>query len=578
MVVASTSTHRGNELSRGNSRKSDERRRSGDGRRDSRQGSPLSIRTHSSSPRQRSGDKFASVRRSIADLNQAIGHDRRVAAIRNACAEFDHWDDQKHNAELHFGAANVLSLVLSMTDDDDEVRMICAALEMVHRASHENVKSSFHEVGAAVVPLLLRLLERCESGNMKHADVSIMNVSKVLLYLSRVPDLRVPLARQQGMLDSLKRVATSILNGDCRILRMRILANLANCEANKAMMYEHDGLLESILKIATLDLSDSAREYASAALMDLASSSSNQVLMAQIDKVLGTLVKLAVIEDAADTREYAVTGLQNLAFAKDNRVRLVTYGQGVVLEALKKTVSTDPNDKARRRAAGALTNLACEDTAERMGCHKGLLETLAVVSTRDRNDDVQVRASLALTKVATSISCDMSCHETLLDALVVASLSANSNSVSAVLRVKARVAENRECMARHPGILDTLADIAAGDEWTTKDRDNAMRAIMHLTNENTNRIVMCNKVILDALVIGASLEGVDHEEIRDSAMVAIERLATEVSNRQFMARHDGLIVVIAKATERELKSEIRGEENSKPRLAKPLLMSLLVAM
>ncbi len=88
---------------------------------------------------------------------------------------------------------------------------------------------------------------------------------------------------------------------------------------------------------------------------------------------------------------------------------------------------------------------------------------------------------------------------------------------------------------------------------------------------------MCNKTILDALVIGASMD--DGElEIRESAIRAIERLATEFSNRAYMARHDGLLVAVAKATEREAKLQDAGAASDHAFLAKPLLMSLLVAM
>jgi hypothetical protein len=511
-------------------------------------------------------------------LHRASGHDRRIAAITNACAEFDHADELKHNVELQNGAATVLAKVLSMTDDDDEVRMICAAIEMVFRAQTKYVHVAFDKCGSIMIPLMLRLLDRGESGNMKHADVSILNITKTLLYISRVSELRVNLARHQGMLDLLRRVATSILNPDCRVARIRIVANIVNCEENKVIMLEHEGLLDSLLRIAHLDLSDSAREYAGVALMDLASAPSNQIPMAKNEKLLGTLVKMVLVEKVASTREAAITALQNLAFTKDNRSRLVAFKQGIVMEALKKALSADKNDKARRRAAGALTNLACDETAEGMGCHKGLLDTLAIVATKDESKEVQTRAAMALTKLAASITARMPCYDSLLDALVVASLSPAANSVSAVLRVKARDPENRESMARHPGILDTLADICINDGSDLKDRDNAMRAIMHLTNESTNRTAMCSKTILDALVKGASLEGQTLEEIRDSAVRAIERLATEFSNRPFMARHEGLLVAVAKATEREAQMEENGAKAEHAFLAKPLLMSLLVAM
>jgi hypothetical protein len=191
---------------------------------------------------------------------------------------------------------------------------------------------------------------------------------------------------------------------------------------------------------------------------------------------------------------------------------------------------------------------------------------------------VQTRAAMALTKLAASITIKMSCYGTLLDALVVSSLSPAANSVSAVLRVKARDPENRESMARHPGILDTLADICINTGSDLKEKDNAMRAIMHLTNESNNRKAMCNKLLLEALVKGASHEDPKMEEIRDSAVRAIERLATEFSNRAYMARHKGLLVAVAKATEREAKLEEAGAKAEHAFLAKPLLMSLLVAM
>lgn len=520
-------------------------------------------------------------KRVIEELSRAVdigGHEKRIAAITNACAEFDHADEIRHNAELQHGAATILSKILSSTDDDDEIRMVCAAIEMVFRAQMTYVHVAFDKCGTVMMPNLLRTMERAENGKMKHGDVSLLNISRTLLYLSRVSDLRTNLARNKGLLEAIKRIPTSNLNQDCRIVRIRIAANLVNCDENKPMLLENQGFSDALLRIAHLDQSDAAREYAGTALMDLASAPANQIPMAQNEKVLGTLVKIVLVEKVAQARESAITAIQNLAFTKENRTRLVHYKEGIVLEALRKALSGDKNDKARRRAAGALTNLACDETAEVMGNHKGLLDTVAVVATKDENKEVQTRAAMALTKLAASITIKMPCHNTLLDALVVASLSPAANSVSAVLRVKARDPENRESMARHPGVLDTLADICISPTADLKDKDNAMRALMHLTNESSNRKAMCNKKILEALVKSASLEAKGTEEIRDSSIRAIERLATEFSNRAYMARHEGLLVAVAKATEREAKLEESGAKAEHAFLAKPLLMSLLVAM
>lgn len=532
--------------------------------------------------------RFQGTRKLVDELNKAIGADKRQAAIATANVEFDHNDEMQHNAELYLGAANVLCLVLSMSDREDEIESICSALEMVYRAEREAIIISYQDVGSALVPLLLRLLDRCEVGRNVLAEATIEHISRILLHMTRISELRVPLANLPGMLSMLERVSTLPLSVENRVLRMRLLANLANSDGNKETIFEQSSLLESIMKVATLDKSENAREYAAAVLMDLASHPANQIEMAKIDKVLGTFVKLAIVEDKVETREYAVSGLQNLAFEKANRRQLVTYGSGVVIEALKKTTSMDANDKTRRRSAGALTNLACDETADLMGKHAGLLKTLAQVSVSDTNDDVQQRATLALTKLSNSITVKMSSWSNLLDALITASQCTVADGiVTAMFRVKTRAEENRTSMANHPRLLETLSRIVLDTQDKAspvayKDCENVTKAIAHLANDPLNHKVICNKHILSALVHGASLSSPAGAVTRDAAILAMERMAMDHSNRPMMARYPGMLVSIAKATEREMNEELNGVPKSsasgQPRLAKPLLMSLLVAM
>lgn len=631
--------------------------------------------------------------------------DKRIIALTNACAEFDHLDYSRHNMELQQGAAAVLckvfALILDQADAnwndaqkfnnrnganysvdsstitsseendsyDDALRMIATALEMVFRGQPTYVQSAYNKCGSneqdevsaiepsptGLLPLLLRLLDRAEglrnNYRMKkhNADVTLVNTTKVLLYLSRVPELRIHLAKQTALLDNLSRVANKdVFSGainsninsptaEARVTRVRIITNLVNQEENKSLILTHrlsDGnyqsnntasrkegeLLSAILRIAHLDPNERAREYAGVALMDLASAPANQIPMTRNEQLLGTLVKMILLEKNPGTRESAITALQNLAFTKENRIRLVSFKHGIILEALIRALSNtnkDFNEKSRRRSAGALTNLACDESAGLMGRHRGLLQTLAIVSTKDESPEVQTRSAMALTKLASSITVRMetsknldsesqkqqhdqenadgasdstNVYSTLLDALVVASLSSVSNSVSAVLRVKARDPENRYLMAKHPGILDTLVDMCMYDTDgrmtragknihvntdcdggkssyainIIKDRDNATRALMHLTNESKNRSIMCTPSVLNALVRGAFVtdEEIQREEqqkqlqdVRDSAIRGIERLATEFSNRHKMAHHNGMIVAIARATEREAKLE-----------------------
>jgi hypothetical protein len=516
----------------------------------------------------------------IIELIRAQGARRRIEAITNACEIFDHYDEARHNIELYQGAAQALGKMLDHPQPDDALRMICSALEMVFRASTRTVQQSYGKCGSSLLTNLLLLLDRCERGDVKHAHISILNITRILLYLSKCPDLRYSLCRNQDLLDCFTRavLTNDQLTNECRALRMRILANLAAGDKNKVLLYEQIGLLYNVLRIANMDTSDLARQHAAIVLQELAACTFLHVSMASNDQLLGTLVKLALKEKSMQTRESSISALQTLAFTKENRLRLVEYKDGVVLEALRVAVSTDTDDKVRRRAAGALTNLACEDTAEAMGNRKGLLGALAIVATKDSSIDVQTRASLALTKIGSSINSSMDCFETLLDSLVVASLSTTSNSVSAVLRVKAREPQNRECMAKHSCVLDTLADICVSPSAAIADRDNAMRTLKHLVNDSRNRIVMCNKTILDALVIGSNFEEPRLMEAREAAIITLERLATEPSNRPRMARHAGLLVAVSRAVEREAKWAEAHIESEHGYLAKPLLMSLLLAM
>lgn len=502
---------------------------------------------------------------------------KRHIKLTQAVHEFDHWDDARHGAELLFGAANVLSMALTLAKNDDELRMVCASLEMVFRASQKQVSDAYDAIQVSIVPWLLGVTTKAEEGKLKYASDIILDIAKIFFYWSRIPKLRMSLARHPGMVEMLTRVST-LANPDAKEVRMSLISNLANADENKALLVQTNGFLESILRTAVIDATEKVKESASSTLMDLASCPDNQVEMANSDRVLATLVKLAVTETISETREAAISGLQNLAFCYSVRLRLITFSNGVVLDALRKTLSADANVKARRRAAGALTNLACEETAECMGNHKGLLEALAVVASKDENSDVQGRAAMALAKISSGITCHMPCYKSLIDALVVASLSNAATSVSHVLRVKAREPENRASMARHAGVIDTLCDICVSSENTLKDRENAMRALMHLTNEDTNREIMCQKTVLDALMVGANSDGTKWTAFFESAIVALERLATEPKNRPMMARVPGMLVTIAKVTEKERLLEDAGAEATHERLAKPLLMSLLLAL
>ncbi|GAX29345.1 hypothetical protein FisN_16Hh220 [Fistulifera solaris] len=453
----------------------------------------------------KSKDHSRKLRKVVEDLVRSQGYDRRIAAISTACEMFDHNDEGIHNLELEQGAAHALSKLLAMAASDDEIRMICSALEMVFRGSSKCVHAAYERLPANLLVLLLRLLSRCETGSMANAAVSILNIWRILTYLGRCSQLRATLCRLKGIGAALASEST-LSQPECRVLRMRFIANIANCDDNKEIVFDSKEIVGSTLRALNYDSSDQVRHYAAVTLAELASSAENQKRMVEDDALLATLVKTIFVEEVISTRESAITAIQNLSYAKENRLRIVSFRESIVLEALKQTLLSSSSDsKTMRRAAGALTNLASEETCEIIGNHKGLLNTLAIVSYKDFNSEVQSRAALALTKIANGILFHMECREALLNALVVASLSKTQNNVAAVLRVKAREPENREVLMNHPGVLDTLCDMCVSDAVAKSDRENAVRAIMHLVNEDNSRRPMCTRAILDALTTCANL-------------------------------------------------------------------------
>jgi hypothetical protein len=503
--------------------------------------------------------------------------------------------------------------------------------------------------------------------------------SELRLMLGRQERLLELLARMNVVSTTSPATPSDLPCLECRLCRIQTLSNIANAatEETKRALFHQEGLLETILRLGHFDSEPTIRLCAAQILVELSSGlppsgpaidptksfdakspRSIPMELARNATVLGTLVKMTWLEwSHPEIMEAAVTTLQNLAYWHENRSALVQFRHGIVLEALKQALVMESGDtttessresgverkvmggahlhaircKVRRRAAGALVNLVNNETIVSMGRHKGLLATLAMVCSdsgcgsinvgqlTDENnvllDDVQQRACVALTKMASYISVHMDCHSDLLDALVVASLggrrnanpaasrrsqmTATAHGISAVLRVKARLVENRRVMARHSGILDTLCDFCLSEEPSTTtsfnaDRDNAIRALMHLVNDDTNRSVLCqNEKVLNAIVhIAASARyepesiSPDHRssscesEAHVSAIRALERLATLSSNRPIMAQHPGLLVAVAKAVEWEaiLQECTNDGMTSSLYLAKPLLLTLLLAM
>lgn len=135
----------------------------------------------------------------LAELHRASesnSHERRLAAITSACADFDHADTPRHNRELQNGVARILAKFLATEEGDDGTQKGCAALEMVFRAQPTYAHVAFDKCGSLLIPTLMKILEKAEAKQMKYAGESNNQraperLEQCLLTTSRVLQIRL---------------------------------------------------------------------------------------------------------------------------------------------------------------------------------------------------------------------------------------------------------------------------------------------------------------------------------------------------------------------------------------------------
>lgn len=303
---------------------------------------------------------------------------------------------------------------------------------------------------------------------------------------------------------------SSISNAEIqmRIDAIATVVNLACAEENKSKLLYHPGLLDAVMCIAEEDFIDEAREHASIVIMNLALEESNKVYMANQDALLHAAIKL-LNDNVTNTRRYASAIILSLACAPDNTLRIATFCEGKILSALAMTLLDEQIEEIRINVAETLFNLArcstTSDTIEMMGEHMDVLPALSTSVLSDYSADVRAYSARTLEWLAADIHYDSKCHEELLTALTEASMWTKTTCIAEAFKSQAAIMENRKVMVEHRGVLDTLATLA-------------------------------------------SLNGVNDQEVRECALVAIERLAHEPSTRRIMAEHQAIMTELTRAT------------------------------
>jgi hypothetical protein len=441
----------------------------------------------------------------LQTLNNTIAQkSKRLDAIDSVCEALDHDNSELHDLELQLGAPNVLfqklvfvmsinnislserrdptaagemSTYLGLESDaqarynvDDEMAMLCCALEMIYHASKDQVRQSMDEIGNVMLPILTRFLNflvqeitsasavsgrktqlqdeergdiasRESTANTEEQDppnasqyMIIQSIIKIFSSFAKAGDpmSRRHMVHQSYLLPTIVRIMfwrrknkvigydiVSEIVADALATIGFLAEDHEECNSHVILtLLDHKGLFDLVLSAATKDRSSRVRTQASFALMHLVTAPKSRFSESQQSELLYTL--LALLDDnKKGPKKYAGATLFNLAYSQEYDMQLVTHQQGAFLTALERIVTTDKDKKSRSNAAWVVFYLVKgkPSVAQRVAEQTSLLNSLADVV---RGDDslVKVPAAKALRRLSEMISSDMACHEVLLAALV----------------------------------------------------------------------------------------------------------------------------------------------------------------
>ena len=379
-------------------------------------------------------------------LNSSVSQEERFDAIEKATSSFDHSVQGIHDEEIEAGADVALTKHLVFLEfktgfrrkpiQSDivavtrEISLACEALEMVYRASSENVAKSFQRVGTDLLQILVTLIDeevktrmqafspdvspearsadesnaatldnqpdqdtpgsRCVSPPLEglygygndDRDILLRKASKILGHFARVGEATRPIAHFPGLLGSILNLINmrpyDSIPWEARLSCLWTIANLACNTDNMQMMMCTPGLINSLVSVGFRPLQPfdplettmevlRSRSIASRALLNLSWPHENKIPMAENMALISVLCQLAVFRD--------------FPLSKSSTI------QEVMLQT-------------RRHAVGALRNLAAAPRRSKIAlCEFGKGKVLDVLTDAALNDTDQRVKDLSIAAI-----------------------------------------------------------------------------------------------------------------------------------------------------------------------------------
>lgn len=458
------------------------------------------------------------------------------------------------------GVVNALTLQLGFVlgrhgSSREEVDLICTAIDVFYRFCPDFVSEESLRVKGKELFRLLTEAARCGARvpvlSIWHSCSSSGLGTALLLEEPRFLHFLAEFFRH------------GVFNGEELNETLGMLKNITYYgEEFRQRLIEQPGILATLTSLVENDIPEKAQERLSAVIRNLALASPSKIILAQRSDVLTCIIRLAT-NATPQTLRNLLNALISLAMDANSCLLLVLYGDGMLVELLKRLLVYDNDAVVRKRAAKTLRVMVRDSSVPLMIHDNHLMDVLSSRALRDPNHEVRAEAAEAFARCAGLIKAAMAHHDAVLEAL---SNLANSPHVhpevmTRAVKEQACHPENRVSLARHGKLLAALSKIAVSPEVSALAKENACNTFLDLSTDECSRAAIATQSTLDALVHNAEDRFERHSTLREAAVKTLLNLALLPDTRKMMAKQSRIIQSLlhfaATTTTDDLKKETK---------------------
>lgn len=319
----------------------------------------------------------------------------------------------------------------------DEITCACQITEMICRCSKQALEASFQKLGPDFLHILACILahqlpkyqtssgsdedpthqstctsEAASSADMKSTNVCLRSVTKILCHYARVQSATTSMARNPKLLSLMIALLQhpQVIPFEACHNTLWVLANMACCNENMQHMASNTRLLDTVIQVANMRQTgttniETARlnsqhalrlqHSAFRCLLNLSWEQENKILMSDRQDLVDTIVRIvetktlpaeggggdaqqkAFVTMLLQARLFALGTLRNIAHTPPiQKLRLCTTQDGMLLNLLCDTASSDEDSAVRGKTFAVVFNLVSPETSDILISHPRLIDLL----------------------------------------------------------------------------------------------------------------------------------------------------------------------------------------------------------